>query len=296
MAHDHSHHHHHHDGTGNIRVAFLLNLGFTILEVFGGLWTNSMAILSDALHDLGDSLSLGVAYYLQKKSRQKANNRYSFGYQRFSLLGALINGVVIISGSVIILVKNIPRIIHPEPTNAKGMLLFAILGILVNGAAVWKLSDGKSLNEKSVRWHLLEDVLGWVAVLIVSVVLLFYDVPILDPLLALIIVAYVLYNVGKNLTATIRIFLQGVPDDVRLEVVEHELRSIPGVEDVHHIHIWSMDGEHHVLSVHLVVSPEVSFTGYASIKNQAKSRIHGHQIHHATIEIEQAGEPCFMRD
>ena len=138
----HNHNHSHGNSTGNIAVAFFLNLAFTIIEFIGGFYTNSLAIMSDALHDLGDSLSLGLSWYFQKKSTKKATKKYSYGYKRFSLLGAIINSIVLVIGSVFIIKEAIPRVINPESADAKGMMWLAVLGIIVNGAAVLKLKKG----------------------------------------------------------------------------------------------------------------------------------------------------------
>ena len=152
-------HIHKHDTAGkNLKIAFFLNVGFTILEFIGGIYVNSIAIISDALHDLGDSFSLGMAWYLNKKSKQEANNKYTFGYSRFSLLGALINSVILIAGSIYVISEALGRILEPQHSDAQGMIVFAIIGIAVNGYAAWKVSKGKSLNERVVSWHLLEDV------------------------------------------------------------------------------------------------------------------------------------------
>ncbi|MBR9861680.1 cation transporter [bacterium] len=291
MSHDHQH-----GNTGNIKVAFLLNLGFTLLEIVGGIWTNSMAILSDAIHDLGDSLSLGLSWYLQHKSGKARNQKFTFGYYRFSLLGAVINGMVLIAGSAYILIETVPRLVNPEETNAEGMLLFAILGILVNGAAVWRLSTGKSMNERMVRWHLLEDVLGWVAVLIVSIVLMFWDVPILDPLLSLLILAYVLYNVFRNLRSTVNLFLQAAPEDVDLEHIKNKVNKLPGVLSSHHSHVWSLDGEHHVLTMHVVLKELDRISDIIRVKRSVKEVLKSSNIDHATIEIEFEDEDCYMNE
>lgn len=196
--HHHGHHHHHHHSTGNIKVAFFLNLGFAIIEIIGGLFTNSLAILSDALHDLGDSLSLGLAWYFQKYSEKERDQKYTYGYQRFSLLGAYINTIILIIGSIFIIQKSVTRILHPEEVEALGMILLAILGILVNAAAVLKLQKGTSLNEKVVTLHLMEDILGWVVVLLGSILMYFIYLPIIDPILSLGISIYILYNAFKN--------------------------------------------------------------------------------------------------
>lgn len=287
-------HNHHHNSTQNIKVAFFLNLGFTLLEIVGGLWTNSVAILSDAIHDLGDSLSLGLSWYLDKKSKQKGNRIFSFGYQRFSLLGALINGLVLTVGSLYILTEAIPRLLNPEPSNAAGMLLFAIVGIAVNGAAVLRLRSGKTLNERMVSWHLLEDVLGWVAVLIVSVVLLFWDAYILDPILSIVILAYVLFNVGKNLRETFLIFLQGVPSELDMNAIQSAIAALDRVVSVHHTHLWSLDGEKHVLTIHVVISEVRSVKEIIEVKRKMKAVLKAVPVEHATIEIEFEDEGCYM--
>lgn len=214
-----SHHHHHHvdTSTGKIKTAFFLNFVFTIIEIIGGLLTNSMAILSDALHDLGDSLSLGLAWFLQKFSKKGTSESFSFGYRRFSLLAALINSIVLIVGSVFIITEAVPRLFNPPEPHAGGMLAVAVLGIIINGAAVFRLRGGDSMNQKVLSWHLLEDVLGWAAVLFVSILMLFFDLPVLDPLASIGITIFILYNVIKNLVQTMKLFLEAVPADVDLK-------------------------------------------------------------------------------
>ena len=264
-----SHNHNHHHSSGNLKIAFFINLGFTIFEIIGGLYVNSIAIISDAIHDLGDSLSLGTAWYLDTKSKQKANQKFSFGYARFSLLGALINSLVLVIGSIYVIKEAIGRILAPEPTNAEGMLLFTIIGITVNGYAAWKLSGGKSMNEKVVSWHLLEDVLGWVAILIGAVVLMFWVVSFLDPALSLLITVYILWNVIQRLKETLFLFLQGVPDDVHLQEIEDKILTVPNINSIHHTHIWSLDGEHHVFTTHLKLEKVIFFTVVEKLRKPA---------------------------
>lgn len=291
MSKNHSHH-----SNSNLKVAFFLNFGFTILEIIGGLYTNSIAIISDALHDLGDSLSLGLSWWLNKYSLKPSDKKYSFGYKRFSLLGAVINSIVLIVGSFFVLSEAVPRIIEPQESNAEGMLVFAIIGILVNGAAVFRLRGGKSLNEKVITWHLLEDVLGWFAVLVTSIFLLFSDLYILDPILAVLITLFVLWNVIKRLRETLMIFLQGVPTDINLEELERRLSDISEVHTIHNTHIWSFDGENHVLTVHLVLKNDLSISNLILLKRKAKKIIRSLSIIHSTIEIEFEDEDCYMNE
>lgn len=292
MSHDHHHHHHSSD---NIKTAFFLNLGFTIFEIIGGLWTNSVAILSDALHDLGDSLSLGLAWFLDRYSQKESDKRFSYGYGRFSLLGAVVNAVVLIGGSLFILSEAIPRLINPEPSHAPGMVLFAIVGIAVNGAAAFRLRGERSMNAQVVAWHLLEDVLGWVAVLIVGITLLFVEIHILDPILSILLTLYILYNVVRNLHKTAALFLQATPENIDLEAIEQQLVAIDGVQSTHHTHIWSLDGDHHVLTTHLVVGDEVSREDVLRIKQESKSLVESLHLEHITVEIEYQEEDCSMK-
>lgn len=286
------HHIHEHASGKNLKIAFFLNLGFTILEIIGGFMVNSVAILSDALHDMGDSLSLGLSWYLDRKSRKGATKKYSFGFTRFSLLGALINSVVLIGGSVFVIYEAVGRILEPEHSDARGMIIFAVIGVAVNGFAAWKLQGGKSMNERVVSWHLLEDVLGWVAVLIVSIVLLFEDIHYLDPALSLLITAYVLWNVMKRLKETMFIFLQGVPGDININELEEELLKIKNVESLHHTHIWSLEGEHHVFTTHIKLKNINEFFQIIEVKQKAKEVLKKYPFQHYTIETELDNETC----
>ncbi|MDD2370429.1 MAG: cation diffusion facilitator family transporter [Firmicutes bacterium] len=291
MADEHKEdHNHHHERIGNIKVAFFLNFSFTILEIIGGIWTNSMAILSDALHDLGDSLSLGIAWYLEKYSGKGSDYKFSYGYARFSLLGALLNSVILIVGSIIILTQSIPRIFYPQEVYPQGMFIFAIIGILINGLAVLRLSHGSSLNERVVSWHLLEDVLGWVVVLIGSIILMFVDIPWFDPALSVLITIYVLYNVFKNLKETLNIFLEGVPKSISIEKIENEICEKTNVIKAYHTHIWSLDGEKNLLSLHIIVSDSSTREDIIDMKNQIRELMKENGIEHVTIEVDFKSE------
>jgi cobalt-zinc-cadmium efflux system protein len=289
MAHDHHHHDH---AAGNIVMAFFLNLIFAIIELAGGLITNSVAILSDALHDFGDSISLGVAWYLQRLSNKKGDENYSYGYKRFSLLGAIFISVVLLVGSIFVIQASVGRLIHPEASNAKGMLFLALLGIAVNGAAIFRLKEGKSLNEKAVMLHFMEDVLGWITVLIVSVVMLFVDIPVLDPILSLGISAWVLTNVYKNLKASFKILMQQIPEGVDEPHLLEQIKQINKVQDLHDIHLWTIDGEKHVITLHVVTCCKISVEEMSVIKNEIRALCKQFGIYHATIEFETEMEQC----
>jgi len=282
---------HHHSGK-NLKIAFLLNLGFTILELFGGFYVNSIAIISDAIHDLGDSFSLGTSWYLDKKSKRKADTTYTFGYARFSLLGAVINSLVLIGGSIYVITEAFGRILEPQHADAKGMVIFALIGVAVNGYAAWKLSGGKSMNEKVVSWHLIEDVLGWVAVLIVAIILNFKDIHYLDPALSLLITCYILWNVIKRLKETVFIFLQKIPPNMSVKDIEQKMLTIEFVDSLHHTHIWSLEGENHVFTTHVKLKDIKTFSQLMDVKEKVKQILSKYPFRHYTIETELDDETC----
>ena len=293
MAHDHNHSHHHNDES-NIKVAFFLNIIFAFIEIIGGIFTNSMAILSNAVHDLGDSLSLGLAWYFQNISKKESNTSYSYGYKRFSLLGAIINSIVLIVGSTIILSAAIPRIFHPQHTELKGMVLLAIVGVIVNGAAAFRLKKGDSINEKVVSLHLLEDVLGWMAVMIGSVVMYYFDMPIIDSIMSIGIACFVLYNVYKNIGKSLKIILQGIPSEFDINEISTILHQINGIENVHDLHIWSIDGNYNILTVHIVITKNLTMLQLAELKEEIRTKLNEKSIQHVTIEFETVDEKCIF--
>lgn len=297
MAHDHHHHaHHNSSATGNIRVAFWLNTSFALLEIAGGFYTNSVAILSDALHDLGDSLSLGLSWYFQKKSQQKRDSNFTYGYRRFSVLGAFINSLVLVIGSIFILREAFFRLYDPESPDAKGMVILSVIGIAVNGAALFRLKKGSTLNERVISLHFLEDVLGWATVLLGSIVMMFFDIPILDPILSISIALYILLNVYKNLRSVFRIVLQGMPENVNEDEVKSKVISIHGVQSVHDVHAWSLDGQYNILTMHVVVNDKSTATEIENIKKSVRHCLQHLHLNHITIEIETAQENCGLEN
>jgi len=285
-------HEHHHEDVKNIKVAFFLNLFFTLFEIAGGFFTNSMAILSDAVHDLGDCLSLGMAWYFQKISRKRSDNSFSYGYKRFSLLGAIINSIVLTVGSIFILTEAIPRIFHPEKTQAAGMFFLAIVGVLVNGLAFFRLKKGSSLNEKVVSLHFLEDVLGWVAILVGAIIMYFFNVPLIDPVLSVGIAIFILFNVYKNIRQTLHIILQGIPVDIDVAELTEQLQQFKGIENVHDLHVWSVDGNYNVLTIHIVMVNSLDIQEITELKVKIRNSLKLKGIQHATIEFETRDEQC----
>lgn len=302
MAHHHHHHaghchHDHHDGNDrNIGVAFGLNLAFAFIEAIGGIYTGSISILSDATHDFGDATALGLAWYLERVSKRGRDKHYSYGYKRFSLLSALIISIILILGSIVIISEAVQRVLEPRMPDAVGMLWLAILGAVVNGLAAWRMSRGHSLNDRAIRLHLMEDVLGWGAVLVVSIVMLFVEIPILDPLLSIAIACWILYNVYGTLRSTLRILLQGVPEGIATDQLEQDLSAVEGILGVHDLHLWTLNGEENIASLHIVIdsthchSPEA----IAHIKSEVRHIALKHEVHHLTIEIDPEGQSCGM--
>jgi cobalt-zinc-cadmium efflux system protein len=269
-----------------VRIAAFLNVAFTVLEIVGGFWTNSLAILSDALHDFGDSVALLVSWLFERGAKKSPDTSRTFGYQRLSLFSALFSASVLIGGAIIVLFQAIPRLFNPQIVNAFGMVGIAIVGIIFNGAGFLLLKKGESLNEKVLSWHLLEDVLGWVGILVGGIIIYFWDFYILDPILTIGLTVFILYNVTKNLKEAINILLQGVPKHINLEAVKHDITTIKGVIGIHDIHIWSLEGETDVFTAHVVLDNETLKKQPDQTKKAIKEILEKHHIEHSTIELE----------
>jgi cobalt-zinc-cadmium efflux system protein len=268
-----------------ILLSVALNIGFTILEIVGGFWTNSLAILSDALHDCGDSIALLSSWFFERESKKAPDRIRTFGYQRFSLFSALFSGLVLVGGSLVIISQVVPRLFNPEIVNARGMVGIAILGIIFNGLGFVFLKQGESLNEKVLSWHLLDDVLGWIIVLIGAGIIRVWDIYLIDPAMTLGLTVFILYNVTKNIREVLNILLEGVPQHINIDEVKRELSSIKGVLGVHDIHIWSLDGETDILTGHVVVGNSLLNTPDQT-RIIIKDILKKHHIEHSTIELE----------
>ncbi len=289
MGHDHSHHHHHH-GSKNILVAFFLNAGFSVIELIGGYLTNSVAIYSDALHDFGDSLALLFSYYAEKLSHKDADQKFTFGYRRFSILSAFINGLILLLGSLFVIYEAAQRIMAPEEVVPEGMLGLAILGIVVNSTAAYRLSKDDGVNAKMVMYHLLEDLLGWVAVLIVSIILLFKPWFILDSILSILISLLILKGVYKNLIKVGLIFLQKFPDELEFEKLKSEVLDLELVKDIHAVKGWSIDDTTYYLRFHISVPRETQIGLVDELKIKIKQVLRKYNVTYSTIEFESTNE------
>src|SRR5690606_34636735 len=295
-AHDHHSHHgfhsHHYSESSNIALAFWLNFCFALIEIAGGILTNSVAIIADAIHDLGDSLAIAFAWVASKVAKKQPTERYSYGFRRWSLLSALISGLILLSGSAWVLSEAIPRLWQPQLPHTGGMFALAILGIAINGFAVLRLRSGKTQNEKILSWHLLEDVLGWVAVLIGAVAMYFTGWAWLDPALCIGFSLFILFNVLKNLRQTLSLFLQVSPDPKLQQTISSQLAELDFVNSLHHVHLWSLDGEQHVLTMHVAITTPVDLTQQLAYKKRIAAVLAPYNLSHTTVEFEISGDEC----
>lgn len=274
----------------NILIAFLLNFLFSIIEFIGGIFTNSIAIISDSIHDIGDAMSIGISYLLERKSNKKPDNKYTYGYVRYSVLGSIITTFILIGGSILVIYNATLRLFNPVEINYNGMILFAIMGVIINFLAAYFTKDGDSLNQRAVNLHMLEDVLGWVVVLIGAIIMRFTDIKIIDPILSIGVALFILINSLKNLKEIVDIFLEKIPDNININEIKKHLLEIDGVIDVHHIHIRSIDGFSNYATMHIVVDCD-----YKEVKLKVKEELEEHGIGHTTIEFEEKDENCDSR-
>ena len=272
----------------NILIAFILNISFSIFEIVGGLFTGSIAILSDSLHDFGDALSIGISYFLEKKSKRKSDDKHTYGYIRYSVLGGIITSVILLVGSIFVIYEGIKRLIYPTNINYNGMIVFAIVGVIVNLIASIVTRDGDSINQKAVNLHMLEDVLGWIVVLIGSILMKFTDIKYIDSVLSICVASFILIFTFKNLKKISDLFLEKTPKDIDINELKKHLLEIEGVVDIHHIHVRSMDGYNTFGTCHVVVDKYNE-----EIKHKVKEELGEFGIIHSTIEIELKDEHCY---
>ena len=274
----------------NIFVAFFLNISFSIIELFGGLFTNSIAILSDAIHDFVDALSIGISYFLEKKSKKEPDNIYTYGYIRYSILGALITTVILITGSIFIIINALIRLFNPVTINYDCMLILSIIGIIFNLLAAYMTKEGDSLNQKSVNLHMLEDVFGWIVVLIGSLLIKLFDIVYIDSLMSIFISIYILFHALHNLSKVIDLFLIKVPKNIDIDKIKKHLENNTDIIEIHHIHVWSIDGYNNYATLHVVSNnPE-------KIKKYIKKELLKFNISHSTIEFEKEEEKCLEKN
>ena len=271
----------------NIFIAFVLNFLFAVFEFVGGIFTGSVAIISDSIHDIGDSFSIGASYFLEKKSKKQPDDKYTYGYLRYSVIGSMLTVLILLIGSIIVIYNSILRIINPVSINYNGMICFAIVGVIVNLLAVLATRKGSSLNQKAVNLHMFEDVLGWIVVLIGAIVMKFTNFFIIDPILSILVAIYIMIHAFTHLKEALELFLEKTPRCISLENIKENLLHIDEIKDVHHVHVWSMDGVSNYATLHIVTnspSPE--------LKCKIREELKHHNIIHVTIEFEKEDEIC----
>ena len=271
----------------NILIAFILNLAFSVFEFIGGIFTGSVAIISDAVHDIGDAASIGVAFFLERKSKKQPDEKYTYGYARYSVLGSALTSLILLLGSATVIYNAVRRIVSPTEINYSGMIIFAIIGVCVNLYAALLTRHGDSLNQRAVNLHMLEDVLGWIVVLVGAVVMSFTDLYIIDPLMSIGVAIFILINALKNLKDVLDLFLEKIPHGISTEEISKHICEIEGVIGVHHIHIRSMDGHSNYATMHVVANGDAHI-----IKDKIREELREHGIGHVTLELEAKGEHC----
>ena len=270
----------------NILIAFLLNVSFSIIEFVGGIFTNSVAIMSDAIHDLGDATSIGISYFLERKSKKNPDKKYTYGYARYSVLGGVITTTILLVGSILVIVGAVKRLFNPVEVNYQGMIIFAVIGVVLNFIAAYVTREGDSINQKSVNLHMLEDVLGWVVVLIGSIIMNFTDIKILDSIMSIGVALFILINSLRNLKQVLDLFLEKTPKEINIDELKEHLLKIKDVDDIHHIHVWSIDGYNNYATMHIVSKAK----DISKVKKEIREELEEHNICHAILETEE--EAC----
>ena len=284
---DEHHHRHHFRGQSSSRIfiAFLANFFFAVIEMIFGRIFNSSAILADAVHDFGDALAIGTSYYFERLSKRRSDYKYTLGYLRFSLLGALMTAVILILGSVFVLIENVQKVFNPEPVNYRGMFILGIIAIIVNVIASRVLNSEASEHESVLSLHFLEDILGWLAVIVVSVILRFTDWYFLDPLLSIMIAVFILSQALPKFIRNISVFLERSPANFDIRQIENEILSIDSVMAINQLNVWSLDGRRNIAMVHLLVAADGN---EQLIKDQVHHIFHAYNIVESAVECDHS--------
>ena len=264
-------------------VAFFLNLSYAIVEFIAGGIFGSSAVLADSVHDLGDAIAIGISAFLETISNREEDNQYTLGYKRFSLLGALVTAIILMTGSVLVILENVTKILNPQPVNDEGILWLGIIAITINVLASLVVGKGKTKNESILSLHFLEDTLGWLAVILMAIVLRFTDWYILDPLLSLVISFFILSKALPRFWSTLKIFLDAVPEGVETGDLEKDLEALNNVKSINQISIWSMDGLENNVIIHLCLEDWEKMT---ETKNQVRQLLEERGIQNITIEVD----------
>lgn len=264
-------------------VAFFLNLSYAIVEFIAGGIFGSSAVLTDSVHDLGDAIAIGISAFLESISNREEDRQYTLGYKRFSLLGALVTAVILITGSILVSLENITKLFNPQPVNDEGILWLGIIAVSINVLASLVVRKGKTKNESILSLHFLEDTLGWLAVILMAIILRFTDWYILDPLLSLVISIFILTKALPRFWRALKIFLDAVPEGVGTGDLEKDLEALTNVKSVNQLSIWSMDGLENNAIIHLCLEDWEKMT---ETKNQVRQLLEERGVQNITIEVD----------
>ncbi len=277
--------------TENIKLVFLSKLSFSIFELIGGIFINSVSIVSEAVRNFGNCISNGMSYYFESKSKKQSDNKYTYGYLRYSLISALITSFILLTGAVLTLYTAIPRVFYPKVINYNGMLIFAFLGMIFTGYSVYKKYEGDWKNVRVVSLHMFKDVLGWGVILLGSLFMKILNSPTLDSLLSIGISSYILYNVYDNIKGIMAVFMEKIPDDIDVRELKKYLKNkYENIIDIHHLYIWTIDGINNYITMHLVIDSNANMQDVIELKYSIKDELGHKNTKHVTIEIEYAGE------
>ena len=278
-------------------LAFFLNLSYAIVEFIAGGIFGSSAVLADSIHDLGDAIAIGISAFLETISNREEDSHYTLGYKRFSLLGALVTAVILMTGSVLVILGNITKLFHPQPVNDEGILWLGIIAVSINVLASLVVRKGKTKNESILSLHFLEDTLGWVAVILMAIVLRFTDWYILDPLLSLVISIFILSKAIPRFWSTLKIFLDAVPEGVDIKQVKSDLEQLDHVASVNQLNLWTMDGLEKNAIVHVClkeieqmelckesIRSKLKDCGFQNITIEIDADLASHQTHKRNME------------
>lgn len=267
----------------SIKLAFYLNAIFSVFELVGGFFTNSVSILSNGIRDLGDTISIAISIVLEKKSRNRPNNNYTFGYLRYSVLGAFITGSILMMGLFVIFYNAISRLLENEIVNYDGMIFLAIIGIVMNFIALRRTSGSNNLNERSVNLQMLGDVLGWFVVLLGAILIKIFGIYMIDPVLSIVLSLFIFVNVLKNYKVILDIFLERVPSNINVSEIKRFLKENK-VKEIKNLHIWTMDGINNYATLDIVFEDDVDICEMERIKENIHKKLKKFNIHHSVIE------------
>ena len=283
-------------------LAFFLNLSYAIVEFIAGGIFGSSAVLADSIHDLGDAIAIGISAFLETISNREEDSHYTLGYKRFSLLGALVTAVILMTGSVLVILGNITKLFYPQPVNDEGILWLGIIAVSINVLASLVVRKGKTKNESILSLHFLEDTLGWVAVILMAIVLRFTDWYILDPLLSLVISFFILLKAIPRFWSTLKIFLDAVPEGVDIKQVKSDLERLEYVASINQLNLWTMDGLEKNAIVHVClkeieqmelckesIRSMLKDCGFQNITIEVDADLASHQVHKRNMaELEES--------